>query len=404
MLTHRHQCIVISGESGAGKTETAKFLVGHLLSMCKGEGTLEQKIMQVSTQARTSRFVAITAHCLCMCGIDRSAAAVAQELTLRLPRVQVNPLLEAFGNAHTVINDNSSRFGKYLDIKFGFFGEVLGASLSEYLLEKSRVVRQGDGERNFHVFYYLFSSTGADSFKAKCKLGDITAYHYLRGGVAGTTRDMLIDVNSKALVENLGNLTQCMSDVGFSVSEVESSFGLLGAILHIGTFDFEEADSGYAAVTGDEALGPVSELLGSDAEDLRRVMQCTSSVMRGERIYSNFNVAQAFDNRDAIAKAIYGRLFSWIVSQANQLLSPRGASYRDAKEREGGVTNIGILDIFGFENFAVNSFEQLCINVANEQLQYVFSALRTDVPPRSLPPFLVSSWTCTLYSLFASLP
>eukprot|EP00038_Savillea_parva_P006917 m.166692 g.166692 ORF g.166692 m.166692 type:complete len:1693 (-) comp12726_c0_seq1:145-5223(-) len=331
VLTHRHQCIVISGESGAGKTETAKFLVGHLLSMCKGEGTLEQKIMQV------------------------------------------NPLLEAFGNAHTVINDNSSRFGKYLDIKFGFFGEVLGASLSEYLLEKSRVVRQGDGERNFHVFYYLFSSGDPDSFKSRCMLGDITSYHYLRGGVAGTTRDVLIDVNSTDLVESLGTLTQCMSDVGFSVADVHSAFGLLGAILHVGTFDFEEDDAGYAAVRGDDALGPASKLLGVDAAELRQVLQSTSSVMRGERVYSNFNMSQAFDNRDAVAKAIYGRLFSWIVSQANELLAPRGASYRDAMEREGGVTDIGILDIFGFENFAVNSFEQLCINVANEQLQFYFN-------------------------------
>lgn len=119
LQTHKGQCCVISGESGAGKTETAKLIVEQLLAMCKGTGTLEQRIMQV------------------------------------------NPLLEAFGNARTVINDNSSRFGKYLDVKFGYYGEVLGAQMSEYLLEKSRVVRQADGERNFHVFYYMFH--GLDS-------------------------------------------------------------------------------------------------------------------------------------------------------------------------------------------------------------------------------------------------
>mmetsp|Transcript_15063 Transcript_15063/g.38690 ORF Transcript_15063/g.38690 Transcript_15063/m.38690 type:complete len:1623 (+) Transcript_15063:291-5159(+) len=331
LLSHRHQCIVISGESGAGKTETAKFLVGHLLSMCKGEGTLEQKIMQV------------------------------------------NPLLEAFGNARTVINDNSSRFGKYLDIKFGFFGEVLGASLSEYLLEKSRVVRQGDGERNFHVFYYLFSSCGEGSFKAKARLADITSYHYLRGGIARTTRDAVIDVNAKEMIESLGNLTQCMNDVGFTVTDVDSVFELLGAILHLGTFTFEESDTGFADLKCDDAIAPVSELLGVDPEELRMVLKSTSSVMRGERIFTNFSVSQSFDNRDAVAKAIYGRLFSWIVAQANELLAPRGHAYKDAKDREGGVTDVGILDIFGFENFTVNSFEQLCINVANEQLQFYFN-------------------------------
>eukprot|EP00041_Stephanoeca_diplocostata_P037620 m.1430320 g.1430320 ORF g.1430320 m.1430320 type:complete len:1775 (-) comp25073_c0_seq5:163-5487(-) len=330
LMSHKHQCCVISGESGSGKTETAKFLVGHLLSMCKGTGTLEQQILQV------------------------------------------NPLLEAFGNACTVINDNSSRFGKYLDIKFGFFGDVLGASLSEYLLEKSRVVRQGDGERNFHVFYYLFSSHCA-KLREACQIDDPTTYHYLRGGLKGITRDGAIDISEDELDQKYAGLHQCMTDVGFSAEESTSVFELLAYILHLGSIEFTEGDNAFSEIVNPAPVDLLASFLMVDREELGKVLTSTSSVMRGERIYTFYNVLQAFDNRDAIAKAMYGRLFAWIVSQANDLLAPRGKAYREARGREGGVTNVGILDIFGFENFVVNSFEQLCINVANEQLQFYFN-------------------------------
>lgn len=327
LISHKNQCCVISGESGAGKTETAKYLVEHLLSMCKGSGKLEERIMQV------------------------------------------NPLLEAFGNAKTVINDNSSRFGKYLDIKFGFYGEVLGASLSEYLLEKSRVVRQGDGERNFHVFYYLFSS----KIKEAHNLKPVTEYHYLRGGTSGLTRDTAIDVNDVALKESYEHLIQCMDDVGFSNENVESVFDLLGVILQLGGIEFEEGDDGFSKYIKEEAVEKFADISGVDLSELTAVLQSTSSVTRGEKLYKNYSVPDAYGNRDAMAKAMYGRLFGWIVTQANNLLKPKGDSYREACGREGGVTDIGILDIFGFENFEHNSFEQLCINIANEQLQFYFN-------------------------------
>lgn len=331
LASHNNQCCVISGESGSGKTETAKFIVSHLLSMCKGSGGLEQRI------------------------------------------VQVNPLLEAFGNAKTIINDNSSRFGKYLDIKFGFFGNVLGAGLSEYLLEKSRVVSQGDGERNFHVFYYLFAGLAADQLAA-FQLGDMTCYHYLRGGQLGLTREAVIDADIDAHREAFSNLTLCLSDVGFSPEDRNNVFSLLASILHLGNVDFVENDAGYSAVANDAMLEPVAELLGVDVADLSTSLVSTTTSIRGEVLTKNYSIDQAVDNRDAMGKGMYGRLFGWLVSQANVLLAPDNSpAYLEATSREGGVTEIGILDIFGFENFVSNSFEQLCINLANEQLQFYFN-------------------------------
>ena len=330
LIQHKHQCCVISGESGAGKTETAKFLVEHLLSMCKGSGKLEERIMQV------------------------------------------NPLLEAFGNAKTVINDNSSRFGKYLDIKFGFYGEVLGATLSEYLLEKSRVVRQGDGERNFHIFYYIFAGLSEER-KTELKLADSTSYHYLRGGTKGLTRDGAIDINAVVLKESYASLIQCMTDVGFDKDNRDKVFELLAAVLQLGAIDFEDSDDGYAACMADEPVQQLADMAGVSFTELKAVLTSTSTITRNERMLKNYSRPDAYGSRDAIAKAMYGRLFGWIVAQANNLLKPRGEAYVEACGREGGVTDIGILDIFGFENFQVNSFEQLCINIANEQLQFYFN-------------------------------
>ena len=281
--------------------------------------------------------------------------------------------MEAFGNARTVINDNSSRFGKYLDIKFGFFGEVLGASLADYLLESSRVCIQNEGERNFHVFYYLFAGL-TDSEKQAYFLEDITNYHYIRGGVSGLTREAVIDMNVGDSKEMYSSLTLCMSDVGFSPKERDNIFKLLAVILHIGNLEFAEISTGYAEVVSTKELERTSTLMGVDVADMKFALEATTTTTRGESLQFNYNVEQAVDNRDSIAKAMYGRLFGWLVSKANSLLAPsNSALYEEAKGREGGVSEMGILDIFGFENFPNNSFEQLCINLANEQLQFYFN-------------------------------
>nr|XP_058963310.1 myosin-IIIb-like [Pocillopora verrucosa] len=311
------QCCVISGESGAGKTESAKLLISQLVELSRGTSQLEQQILQV------------------------------------------NPLLEAFGNAQTLMNDNSSRFGKYIQLKFQQ-GMVIGAKISEYLLEKSRVVRQSRGEENFHIFYYLFAGLSADEH-SKYGLTRPDKYRYLCDGTASLKK-----VKKNKMMFN--ELLNAMDMVGFLDEEQEDLFTVLGGVLNMGNIAFEMDDNEGAIVK--DAHGPLkmaANLLGVDTEKLAEVLTSTSTTTRGSVIKRRLKDHQAMDVRDATSKAMYGRLFGWIVNKVNQLLAPPLAS------RGEEVTEIGILDIFGFEHFEKNSFEQACINLANEQLQFFFN-------------------------------
>ncbi|EGD76304.1 hypothetical protein PTSG_01006 [Salpingoeca rosetta] len=313
----RDQCCVVSGESGAGKTESAKFLIRHITDLCHIDGddavSLEKRILQV------------------------------------------NPLLEAFGNAQTIMNDNSSRFGKYTELVFDVDGHILGAKISEYLLEKSRVVRQASDEQNFHIFYYLFSSGDA----TRLSLEDAGAFEYL-SNIDG------VDYDNEAMFKEV---LAAMYDVGFSKQEQEDIFSLLAAILHLGNVQFSSSGSREVARVDEESievLQTVASLLGVDVDKLKQSLEVSINITRGEVIKKQYNIATAYDVRDAAAKAVYGRLFSWLIVQINRLLAPE-------KRRVAAKNTIGILDIFGFENFDVNSFEQWCINLANEQLQHFFN-------------------------------
>eukprot|EP00043_Microstomoeca_roanoka_P018744 m.203791 g.203791 ORF g.203791 m.203791 type:complete len:1711 (+) comp16879_c5_seq2:337-5469(+) len=313
----RDQCCVVSGESGAGKTESAKFIIRHITDLCQTDGdaalTLEKRILQV------------------------------------------NPLLEAFGNAQTIMNDNSSRFGKYTELVFDTQGRVLGAKISEYLLEKSRVVRQAEDEQNFHIFYYLFSSPDVN----RLSLTDAECFEYI-SNIDG------VDCDNEAMFTEV---LAAMYDVGFSKQNQEDIFSLLAAILHLGNIQFASVGHREAAHVEEaslDVLQTVAQLLGVDIEVLKSSFEVSVNITRGEVIKKQFNVATAYDVRDAAAKAIYGRLFGWLVAQINRLLAP--------EQRRAAIKNtIGILDIFGFENFKSNSFEQWCINLANEQLQHFFN-------------------------------
>uniref|UniRef100_A0A6Q2X685 Myosin motor domain-containing protein n=1 Tax=Esox lucius TaxID=8010 RepID=A0A6Q2X685_ESOLU len=313
----QNQCIVISGESGAGKTESTKLLLRQIMELCKANSQLEQQILQV------------------------------------------NPLLEAFGNAQTVMNDNSSRFGKYIQLRF-HNSSVKGAKINEYLLEKSRVVHQDEGERNFHIFYCMLAGISPDD-KEMYGLLDPTQYRYLNGryGSEDTVRTW---------GEKYRYLCNAMDMVGFEEQEKVDMMTILAGILSLGNIMFEPTETDALKVT-EKSMGWLKATAGQfgvQEEELLRSLICTLSVTRGEAIRRLHNQQQAEDARDSIAKVAYGRVFGWIVSKVNELLAPN-------VDLDIELNEIGILDIFGFENFAVNRFEQLCINLANEQLQYFFN-------------------------------
>ncbi|KAK9968759.1 hypothetical protein ABG768_003067 [Culter alburnus] len=313
----KNQCIVISGESGAGKTESTKLLLRHIMELCKANSQLEQQILQV------------------------------------------NPLLEAFGNAQTVMNDNSSRFGKYIQLRF-LNSSVKGAKINEYLLEKSRVVHQDEGEQNFHIFYFMLAGISIED-KEIYGLLDPTHYRYLNGRFG--QEDAVQTWRVK-----YAEVCNAMDMVGFEEQEKVDMMTILAGILSLGNITFETTDSDVLKVseTSRGWLKATAGQFGVQEEDLLKSLTCTTSVTRGEAIQRLHNQQQAEDARDSIAKVAYGRVFGWIVSKVNELLAPK-------VDCDVELNEIGILDIFGFENFTVNRFEQLCINLANEQLQFFFN-------------------------------
>ncbi|XP_069183192.1 myosin-IIIb [Procambarus clarkii] len=320
----QQQCIVISGESGAGKTESANFLLKQLVTLGKAPNrSLEDKILQV------------------------------------------NPIMEAFGNAKTGINDNSSRFGKYLEVTYTRLGKVTGAKISVYLLEQSRVVHQAVGEQNFHIFYYLHDGLEAEDKLLQYCLdkGQRAKHRYLSGANWSKSR-------TKTNKRKIQQVVEGFKSLGFRDDELDSVYRILASIINLGDVDFyqtiDKDNMEQAAVKNVEQIKIVSELLGIEPADLTEALTSNSVVTKGEIITRNNTVEEAVSTRDAMAKAMYGRLFDWVVNNINRLLSFCRIVY-------GENLAVGLLDIFGFENFMKNSFEQLCINIANEQIQYFFN-------------------------------
>ncbi|KAM5265182.1 myosin-IIIb [Hipposideros larvatus] len=324
----KDQCIVISGESGSGKTESAHLIVQHLTFLGK-----------------------------------------ANNQTLREKILQVNSLVEGFGNACTAINDNSSRFGKYLEMMFTPTGAVMGARISEYLLEKSRVIKQAVGEKNFHIFYYIYAGLYHQQKLSEFRLPEEKPPRY----IADETGRVMHDITSnESYRRQFEAIQHCFRIIGFTDKEVHSVYRVLAGILNIGNIEFAAISSQHqtdkSEVPNAEALENAASVLCISPEELQEALTSHCVVTRGETIIRANTVDRAADVRDAMSKALYGRLFSWIVNRINTLLQP-DKNICSAGDR----MNVGILDIFGFENFRRNSFEQLCINIANEQIQYYFN-------------------------------
>ncbi|CAK9264759.1 unnamed protein product [Sphagnum jensenii] len=308
-----NQSIIISGESGAGKTETAKIAMQYLAAL-GGGGGLEDEILQT------------------------------------------NPILEAFGNAKTLRNDNSSRFGKLIDIHFDNSGNICGAKIQTYLLEKSRVVQQAGGERSYHVFYQLCA--GADpGLRERVKVRPAQEYHYLN-------HSDCLSIDKVDDAEQFYLLRRAMNVVQISNEDQEQAFEMLSAVLWLGNITFHIVDHDNVIVDENEAVKVAAGLLHCEIHELVAALSTRKIHAGGDDIVQRLTYEQATDSRDALAKAIYASLFDWLVDRINKSLEV-------GKRRTG--RSISILDIYGFESFKRNSFEQLCINYANERLQQHFN-------------------------------
>ncbi|XP_061733637.1 unconventional myosin-VIIa-like isoform X3 [Nerophis ophidion] len=317
---NRDQCCIISGESGAGKTESTKLILQFLAAISGQHSWIEQQVLEA------------------------------------------NPILEAFGNAKTIRNDNSSRFGKYIDIHFNKRGAIEGAKIEQYLLEKSRVCRQAHDERNYHIFYCMLKGMTADE-KKKLGLTKATDYTYLTMGKC-TVCDGRDDM------KEYSNIRSAMKVLMFTDKENWEISKLLASILHMGNLRYEARtydNLDACEVVRSPHLTTAATLLEVDGKDLMNCVTSRTLITRGETVSTPLSMEQALDVRDAFVKGIYGRLFVWIVEKINAAIYKHPSSQAKAIRR-----CIGLLDIFGFENFTVNSFEQLCINFANENLQQFF--------------------------------
>ncbi|XP_028256883.1 unconventional myosin-IXAa isoform X2 [Parambassis ranga] len=316
-----NQCIVISGESGSGKTQSTNFLIHHLTALSQ-----------------------------------KGFASGVEQIILG-----AGPVLEAFGNAKTAHNNNSSRFGKFIQVNYQESGTVRGAYVEKYLLEKSRLVYQEHNERNYHVFYYLLAGASEEE-RVAFHLKKPEEYHYL-------SQDCFT-VEGEDLKHDFERLQLAMEMVGFLPATRKQIFSLLSAILHLGNIRYKRKTyrDDSIDICNPEALPVISELLEVKEETLFEALTTRKTVTVGEKLIVPYRLAEAGTVRDSMAKSLYSALFDWIVFRINHAL----LNIKDLEETTK-ILSIGVLDIFGFEDYENNSFEQFCINFANERLQHYFN-------------------------------
>ncbi|XP_037817633.1 myosin heavy chain, muscle isoform X39 [Lucilia sericata] len=324
MLTnHVNQSMLITGESGAGKTENTKKVIAYFATVGastkkdesqKNKGSLEDQV------------------------------------------VQTNPVLEAFGNAKTVRNDNSSRFGKFIRIHFGPTGKLAGADIETYLLEKARVISQQSLERSYHIFYQIMSGS-VPGVKDMCFLSD-NIYDYYNVSQGKVTVPNMDDGEEFQLAD------QAFDILGFTKQEKEDVYKITAAVMHMGGMKFKQRGrEEQAEQDGEEEGGRVAKLFGCDTAELYKNLLKPRIKVGNEFVTQGRNVQQVTNSIGALCKGVFDRLFKWLVKKCNETL--------DTKQKRQHF--IGVLDIAGFEIFDYNGFEQLCINFTNEKLQQFFN-------------------------------
>jgi myosin V len=401
-----NQAVLVSGESGAGKTETTKFVMRYLADITKdissknvsGNATpaaspVDQKQRMVHSSSNSGKF---------------RLKDTAETYGIEHMVLQSNPILESFGNARTLRNDNSSRFGKFIEINFSPSDYVQnrnswsidGAVVRTYLLEKVRLVSQGAQERNYHCFYELLAGSGSEEL-ARCGLSSNPEdYHYLNRSGCTERRDNVSDA------QQFSALLTALMDLGFSDKETLFLKNVIGAILHVGNIDFVDgkftgtADGGNGGVisqNGHKHARFACQLLSLEESDLEKAL-CQKVVVTGDDVFTMlFTPSDACHARDSLVKTLYGALFDWLVSRVNASIKSKNVLLQQGSDGDAAHSKtapaaaarrsslfaphapatasafIGVLDIFGFENFQHNSFEQLCINYTNETLQQHFN-------------------------------
>uniref|UniRef100_W5N2C9 Myosin-9 n=1 Tax=Lepisosteus oculatus TaxID=7918 RepID=W5N2C9_LEPOC len=327
MQDREDQSILCTGESGAGKTENTKKVIQYLA--------------HVASSHKTKK--------------DQQTAVLSHgELEKQL--LQANPILEAFGNAKTVKNDNSSRFGKFIRINFDVNGYIVGANIETYLLEKSRAIRQAKEERTFHLFYYMLTGAG-DKLRSELCLESYNSYRFLSNGN--------VTIPGQQDRELFMETMESMKIMGIPEDEQIGLLKVVSAVLQLGNMNFKkERNSDQASMPDDTAAQKVCHLMGMNVTDFTRAILTPRIKVGRDYVQKAQTKEQADFAVEALAKATYERMFRWLVMRINKALD---------KTKRQGASFIGILDIAGFEIFELNSFEQLCINYTNEKLQQLFN-------------------------------
>ncbi len=383
------QSILVSGESGAGKTVTTKIIMKYLAMLSK---QVESKNYQIKfpLKGKLSTTDNYTGNNVAGPRETNFQNSVKNHSTIEQQVLQSNPILESFGNARTIRNDNSSRFGKFIEIKFNSFGKLIGASIDTYLLEKVRLINHSEGERNYHIFYELLKGSSTNERK-RLLIGDCSPADFAMTTSFSDTYNRRDGIDDETTFKDM---RKAMSSMGIGFEEQMVILEIISSLLHLSNLTFVESETDECFIDlQNPSLHAVLELLEVSPEQLEAALCSVKIEVVNEHVVKKLGPKQTQKALEALIKAIYSALFNYLVNRINDCIRYDSLSTQDqcvGNDKCNGYhddswdksqfssdteesTFIGLLDIFGFESFKRNSFEQLCINFCNESLQQHFN-------------------------------